>query len=272
MKVLVSIDAEGLQGVTFGTQVMPGNPEYEVSRSAMNKSANAVVSGAFNGGADEVLLVDAHDGNRNLNTEEIDNRSQVILGWPKELSMVQGVKGKDRLFLVGYHTMAGSPNGVLSHTYSTNVHRLKLNGKEVGELWLSAAVASSFGVPVTLVAGDRQTTAEAGQFLEDCEFVVLKEGLSRYSAQSLSTVEALATLERGAEKAVKRKGKIMKIEGPFEITLEFQNSGMVDNCLMVPGVERIDGYTLKISTPDIVSAYKMFRVLVSLSDIDHGGY
>ena len=272
MKILVSIYAEGLQGVTFGKQVMPGNPEYQVSKSAMNKSANAVISGAFKGGAEQVLVVDAHDGNRNLDIEEIDQRSQVILGWPKELSMVQGVEGSDQLFLVGYHTMAGSVKGVLSHTYSTNVHRLRINGKEVGELWLSAAVASGFSVPVTLVAGDSQTIKEARDFLEDCEFITLKEGLSRYSAKSLSMEEAVKELEDGASRAMKRMGKLLDVSMPMEIELEFQNSAMVDNCLVVPGVERLDGYTLRTTTPDILSAYKLFRVLVALSDIDHGGY
>ena len=272
MKILVSIDAEGLQGVTFGKQVIPDTSEYPVSKSAMNKSANAVISGAFKGGADEVLVVDAHDGNRNLDIEEIDSRSQVILGWPKELSMVQGVEGKDQIFLIGYHTMAGAPNGVLSHTYSTNVHRLRINGKEVGELWLSAAVASSYGVPVTLVAGDSQTIDEAKNFLEDCEFVTLKKGLSRYSAQSLSMKKALTMLESGASRAVKRKGGLLNLHAPLEIQLEFQNSAMVDNCLIVPGVERLDGYTLRVTSPDVVSAYKIFRVLVALSDFDHGGY
>lgn len=272
MKILISIDAEGLQGVTFGRQVKPDTTEYQVLKSAMNKSANAVISGAFKGGADEVLVVDAHDGNRNLDVEEIDPRSQVILGWPKELSMVQGVEGKDQLFLIGYHTRAGAPNGVLSHTYSTNVHRLRINGKEVGELWLSAAVASSYGVPVTLVAGDSQTIEEAKEFLEDCEFVTLKEGFSRYSARSLSMKDALGKLEEGTQKAIKRKGKLLEVDVTLTIELEFQNAAMADNCLIVPGVERLNGYTLKVTAQDVVTAYKIFRVLVALSDFDHGGY
>ena len=62
MKFLVSVDAEGLQGVTFGTQVLPGEIDYQVGKESMVKSTNAVVEGLYLGGASHVTAVDAHDG------------------------------------------------------------------------------------------------------------------------------------------------------------------------------------------------------------------
>lgn len=272
MKVLLSVDMEGLQGITFGTEVLPGENRYIVGKEAMIKSTNATISGSFNGGASSVDVVDAHDGNRNLDVENIDYRASLTLGWPKELSMVHGIEKADLLFLLGYHSKAGTINGVLSHTYSVNVHRLFVNGNEVGEIYLSTMVASHFGVPVTFIAGDAASISEASEFIEDCEFVTLKNGYSRYSASSLSGKKTLEMLENGAKRAIHRKGKLLKVKTPLELEVEFNNSAMADNCTLVPSVKRIDGYSVKIEAKTVLEAYKLFRLLVSLSDFDHGKY
>jgi len=272
MKVLVSVDMEGLQGITFGTEVLPGENGYIIGREAMIKSTNATISGSFNGGASSVDVVDAHDGNRNLDINSIDYRASLTLGWPKELSMVHGVEKADLLFLLGYHSKAGTINGVLSHTYSVNIHRLFINGNEVGEIYLSAMVASHFGVPVTFIAGDAASISEAKEFIEDCEFVTLKNGFSRYSASSLSGQKTLEMLEIGAKKAMQRKGKLLNVKTPLKVEVEFSNPAMADNCALLPSIERIDGYSVKIESANVLEAYKLFRLLVSLSDFDHGKY
>lgn len=272
MKVLISVDAEGLHGITYGNQVSPGMRDYSIAREIMAQSVNAVARGAVNGKADSVTVVDSHDGNRNIYAESLDSGISLISGWPKELSMVEGVREADKLFFLGYHPKAGTQNGVLDHTYSTNVHRLWINGEELGEIGLSASVAGHFGKPVTFVAGDQAAINEANKIIEDAEFVVLKEGLSRYSARTMVPVDAEDALEKYAEKAMKRSGKPFKIEGKVVVKLEFQNSAMADNCMTLPGTIRNDGYTVSTEGKDMVDAYKLFRVLVSLSSIDHGGY
>lgn len=272
MKVLVSVDAEGLQGVTFGTQVLPGKLDYSVGKDAMNLSSNAVIRGAFSSGADEVTVVDSHDGNRNMDAAQLDKRARVILGWPKPLSMAQGVQDSDAIFLLGYHSRAGTLDGVLSHTYTSNIHRVFINGFEAGEAYLTSAVAGDYNVPVKMVAGDDKAVEEAREFLADCEFVGLKKGLGRYSADSLSMSEACQQLEDSAGKAMKRKGTMVKVKGPVEVKVEFNNPAMADNCMIVNGARRLDGYTVSAVAENMVQAYNTFRVFATLSDFDHGGY
>ena len=272
MKVLVSIDAEGLQGVTYGTQVLPGERDYQVGKEAMVKSTNAVIEGLYLGGATEVKAVDAHDGNRNLDASTIDRRARVILGWPKPLSMAQGVQETEALVLLGYHSRAGTLDGVLSHTYSTNIHRVYINGFEAGETYLTSAVAGEFNVPVKMVAGDKQAVEEAQEYLRDCEFVSLKEGLSRYSADSLSMDAALDALREASRSSISRKGTILKVKGAVEVKVEFNNPAMADNCMIFNGIRRLDGYTVAAMAENMLQAYNTFRVLASLSDFDHGKY
>ena len=72
MKVLISADMEGTCGVSSWVQVTPsenasaGEPhnqgEYDRARHRMTAEVNAAIEGALEGGADEVIVNDSHDG------------------------------------------------------------------------------------------------------------------------------------------------------------------------------------------------------------------
>ena len=47
MKILISVDIEGVAGVYHPEQVRAGNPEYERARRLMAAEANAAIAGAF---------------------------------------------------------------------------------------------------------------------------------------------------------------------------------------------------------------------------------
>ena len=56
MRILISVDIEGVAGVWTAAQTQFGQPEYERARRWMTAEASAAVRGAFAGGADEVPL------------------------------------------------------------------------------------------------------------------------------------------------------------------------------------------------------------------------
>ena len=81
MKVLISVDMEGISGVATRRETATGWPvgaskgnDYERAREWMTADANAAISGAFEGGATEVLVADAHDGMLNVIWEHLDPR------------------------------------------------------------------------------------------------------------------------------------------------------------------------------------------------------
>ena len=67
-------------------------------------------------------------------------------------------------------------------------------------------------------------------------------------------------------------GTIVKVKSPVEVRVEFNNPAMADNCMIVNGTKRIDGYTVSATTENMLQAYNTFRVFASLSDFDHGKY
>lgn len=108
MKILVSADMEGATGVTWPADVLPGTPQWERCRSLFTSDVNAAALGFFDGGADEVLVNEAHWTMRNLLLERLDERVQMLTGRHKSLSMVEGIQhgDVDGVAFVGYHTGA----------------------------------------------------------------------------------------------------------------------------------------------------------------------
>ncbi len=110
MKILVSADMEGATGAHLARGRPARHPQWERCRALFTSDVNAAVLGFFDGGADEVLVNEAHWTMRNLLLERLDERAQMLTGRHKSLSMVEGVQrgDVDGVAFVGYHTGAGS--------------------------------------------------------------------------------------------------------------------------------------------------------------------
>ena len=76
-RVYISVDMEGISGISGPDQTSAGQPEYGRSRKLMVEDANAAIRGAFAGGATDVLVNDSHGGQRNLLPEDLDPRARL---------------------------------------------------------------------------------------------------------------------------------------------------------------------------------------------------
>ena len=90
-KVYISVDLEGISGVTGDDQTSAGQPEYGCARKLMAEDANAAIRGAFAGGATEVVVNDSHGGQRNLLPEDLDPRARLISHSFKRHGMMEGL-------------------------------------------------------------------------------------------------------------------------------------------------------------------------------------
>jgi D-amino peptidase len=110
MKILVSADMEGATGVTWPADCEPGTEQWQRCRVMFTSDVNAVVAGFLDGGADEVVINEAHSTMRNLLLEELDERATMLTGRHKDLTMVEGVRhgDVDGIAFLGYHTGAGT--------------------------------------------------------------------------------------------------------------------------------------------------------------------
>src|SRR5947207_4702654 len=108
------------------------------------------------------------------------------------------------------HAMAGTAEGVLSHTVSGQAWRnLSFNGTLVGETGINAALCGNWGCPVLLVTGDEATCREATELLgQGLTTVAVKRGVRRYSARQLAPVRARELIEEGAKRALADLGAV----------------------------------------------------------------
>ncbi|MEI7030319.1 M55 family metallopeptidase [Streptomyces pratensis] len=269
MKILISADMEGATGVTWPADVLPGTPQWERCRSMFTSDVNAAALGFYDGGADQVLVNEAHWSMRNLLLEHLDERVQMLTGKHKSLSMMEGVQhgDVDAVAFVGYHTGAGA-EGVLAHTYLANsITGVWLNGVRASEGLLNAHLAAEYGVPVVLVTGDDLTCADAQGYAPAARTVAVKDHVSRYAAVCRTPARTAADIRAAAKAAAALAGRREPVTGvTFTVELEFDAEHLAGAATVVPGVagsgERRVAYTSRTMYEGI-RTFKAVTTIVS---------
>ncbi|MFR9756102.1 M55 family metallopeptidase [Streptomyces sp. TR06-5] len=267
MKILISADMEGATGVTWPADVLPGTPQWERCRTLFTSDVNAAVAGFLDGGADEVLINEAHWTMRNLLLEQLDDRAQMLTGRHKALSMVEGVQhgDVDGIAFVGYHTGAGS-EGVLAHTYLANsLTGVWVDGARAGEGLLNALVVAEYGVPVVLVTGDDRTCHDAGKYAPDARTVAVKDYVSRYAAVCRTPARTARDIRAAAAGAAALAVRHEPVHaGPHEIALEFDAEHLAGAATVVPGVEQTAERRVAYTAPTMYEGIRCFKAVTTL--------
>jgi len=265
MKVLIAADMEGLAGLVQWDPL-----EAELVRRLMTEEVNAAASGAFGAGATEVFAAQSHGNMRNLLPEALDPRVTYMSGQPKPLNHMGGIDASfDLALFVGYHSRAGTLHGVMAHTFSNGVFSLSLNGREMGEIGVDAALCGHFGIPVGLVTGDAAACQEAISILGRVVTVSVKEGVSRFAASCLPLALARARIEASAAEAVRRAGEFAPfvVPGPVAVRLAFTQPEYADAVEHLDFVTRVDGRTLEFRGEDLPAAFERFNALHFLAPV-----
>lgn len=267
MKILISADMEGATGVTWPADVLPGTPQWERCRALFTSDVNAAVLGFFDGGADEVLINEAHWTMRNLLLEELDERAQMLTGRHKSLSMVEGVQhgDVDAIAFVGYHTGAGT-EGVLAHTYLANsITGVWLNGARASEGLLNAQVVAEYGVPVVLVTGDDLTCADADGYAAGARKVAVKDHVSRYAAVCRTPARTAAAIRAAAKEATALAVRYEPVAvGPYTVELEFDAEHLAAASTVVPGVVRAGERRVAYTSGTMYEGIRTFKAVTTI--------
>ena len=270
MKILISVDIEGVAGVFHSEQVRPGNPEYERARRLMTEEANAAIGGAFDAGAAEVLVNDSHGGFRNMPPDLLDPRARVIQGKPRYLSMVAGVEqGVDAVCMVGYHSRAGG-RGIMAHTVNSFAFaEVHLNGQELGEAGLYGALAGEYGAPVMMASGDDVFIAENRELFPGTRFVQTKQAGGQNSGMSLSPEQARAAIREavGAALAARAGVQPFVLRPPIAVRLRTQTPALADLFCQWPTLERTGGIEVRFGAPSAEAAVRMINCLSAMSSM-----
>ena len=261
MKVFISVDMEGVTAMTDPEDVLPDGADYARGRVFMTGDANAAILGAFDAGATEVVVNDSHWIMRNLLIEALDPRARVIKGFHKPMCMVQGLDDSfDAAVFVGYHSCAGTEEGVLNHTLlGKEVQNLLLNGDPIGETRLNSLLAGHFGVPVAFVAGDDAVCREAkGVLGDDLPTYAVKDGIDMFTASCLHPEVTAKGIREGVAAALRSVSsrRPYRMEGELTFGFEFNTTTIASTCEYIPGVRKPTPRSTEFSTTDMPQAMK----------------
>ena len=264
MKVYLSVDMEGIAGVSHPHPTEMAHPRYPAAVELMIDETNAAIEGALAGGGTDILVNDSHGSMYNLLPSRIHPAARLLQG-QKPWSMVEGAgpgAGFAVALFVGYHARAGHPRGTIAHTYSGAPVETRLDGRPTGEYGLNALALGAWGVPVGLVAGDDALAEEVEAWLPWAERVVVKTAAGGHAAASVHPAVAADLVRAGSERAVRRavagELELLRVGPPVVIEVDYRRAVEADHAAIVPGAERVGDRGVRYAADDPIVAYRGF--------------
>lgn len=261
-RVYISVDLEGISGVTGDDQTSAGQPEYGRTRKLMAEDANAAIRGAFEGGATDVLVNDSHGSQRNLLPEDLDPRARLISHSFKRHGMMEGLdESFDALIFIGYHAKADTPRGLFAHTGSGVIRDLQINGRSVGEGGMNAALAAYYGVPVVAVSGDDVAIAEVKDSVPGVRGVMVKRAINVRAVELRPLQTARREILEAARDGVAAAKKSPPQRGAVRVQLRYRNFTFPEVATAFREIELVAPDTVAFSRDTMPEAYRLIRVL-----------
>lgn len=223
---------EGISLVTEWDQVKQGHAYYPKYQNILAAEVNAAIEGALAAGAERIVVNDGHGGrDHHLKWELLNSKVEIERPDSAALVLPSLDESFDAILLIGYHSMEGTPGGVLAHTQShENILYYEINGRSFGEIGQMSLIAGDFNVPVAYISGDRAAVEEARSFLgEDLPGTAVKQGHPNGKATSLHPVESVRRIREGAEAALKLpRRQPFTLPGPYKVTVAYKSTALAD--------------------------------------------
>jgi D-amino peptidase len=269
-KVYISVDMEGISGISGSDQLAPGGSEYGRSRKLMAEDTNAAIRGALAGGATAIVVNDSHGGQRNLLPEDLHPSARLISHSFKRYGMMEGLdESFDAVIFIGYHAKASSPAGLFAHTGSGVVRDLQINGQSVGEGGMNTLLAAWYGVPVVLVTGDDVAVAEVKETATTSRGVVVKRAINVRAVELVSLEQARKDIESAARDAVAgAKKQTPQRRGPFRVQMQFRDTLIPEVAEAFSIIQRVGPETVSFSAETMPAAYRLIRVLYRFISVE----
>ncbi len=223
MKIYIVLDMEGISGIAIRKQIEREAYDYPLGRILLTNEVNSAVEGAVRGGAKEIIVKDCHWGGHNLLMDSVHADADYIAGAPYDSFFQFMDNSFDGLIEIGFHSMAGTVDGIWNHTiHWEKIRNYYFNGRKIGEIAFCAIAAGYYDVPAIFLSGDKAAVNEAHEFFGDVETVAVKEYVGFSSAKCIAPVKANEMIRDGVERAVKRIGdfKPLKEKFPAEVKID----------------------------------------------------
>jgi D-amino peptidase len=263
LKVYISVDMEGITGVVSNEQLGPAGFEYQRAREFMTGEALAAIQGAREAGATEIVVSDSHGNGQNLLIDQFPDDVTIVRSWPRPLMMMEGI---DSTFaaavFIGYHTGTANVRGVRAHTMSSaTLTSVTLNGRQVPEGGINAAIAGHFGVPVVMVSGDDAAVAEVQGFASGMVGAAVKRAISFHSAATMTPKAGQALIRARVKAGIEQRARVapFTLRGAVTADISFKHYRAAEILAYLPIVTRVDAHTVRFVGRDMLEVSRFLE-------------
>ncbi|MEM4537236.1 MAG: M55 family metallopeptidase [Thermosphaera sp.] len=273
MKAFISIDVEGLPGVSSTTMLNPWNSQYERTVRIITKIVNVLIEQLSRDGFNDIVVADSHGLMTNIDYLDVHGQAKILQGYPRPYSMVTPLDSTyDASLFIGYHSAAGTTHGILDHTMSGRTFsEIRINGARASEFLINGIYSAENNVPVILVAGDEYLKSEVENYSPGTVFIGFKKGVSRYSA-IMPTLEVILhdlreKVNEATNRLKERRVGLIRFEKPYKVEVVFRDSLIADITEQYEKFQRIDAYTIGFTAN---SAKELLGLIELLAIIGYG--
>ena len=265
LKIYISVDMEGIAGVVSGEQLGPTGFEYGRARQWMTDETLAAIQGARDAGATEFVISDSHGNGQNLLIDQLPNDVTIIRSWPRPLMMMEGL---DSTFaaavFIGYHSSTSNMRGVRAHTMSSaTLTGVALNGTQMPEGGVNAAIAGHFGVPVVAISGDDAAVAEVSGIVGGApmEGAVVKRAISFHAAATMTPKAAQELIRAKVKTGVEKRAAIkpFTLRGSVTLDLSFKHYRTAEILAYLSIVTRTDAHSIRFVGRNVLEVSKFLE-------------
>lgn len=225
MKIYISIDIEGIYGYD-GIQKNPSEKIecYKQKSFHSNLMKNEIISlseGLKLNDVKQIMVIDSHSTGKTL---KLPNNSNVIRQVKRDNhsgTFPKLNKSYAGIILWGYHVKSGSKSGKWPHTFSYRVKSVKLNGTEVGEVYLYALYAHNLGAPLIAVSGDLGLKKEVRKDIGEIPFFCSDVGSQMSKDEYLLEIKKFT--KRLNIKDIVRKSKQINWPNKTQLEVTYKN-------------------------------------------------
>ncbi len=265
LRVFISVDMEGITGVTNWEETGRSGKDYDLFRKIMTQEASAAVEGAVAAGAKEIWVRDSHGSARNILPDLLNRNAKLLRDWSgRPEGMMLGIDETfDAVVFIGYHAKAGTPNALLEHTMFGKITDIAINGVSLPEAGINALMAGLHEVPVVFVAGDEAVCEQAKGLFGKVETVAVKRGIGA-AALNLHPEVAQEKIRAGVEKALRNLSqyKPYKLTAPYTMVLKLKDEERVYKGALYPGAKRTGDWEITYSSDDLLEVIQAVEVIL----------
>ena len=261
MKVFISADIEGTNGIANWDETEYEKPRYAYFAAKMTDEVNAVCKGINRvDSTSEIYVKDAHSSGRNLDHQKLPRNVILNRGWARNpYSMMDGIDSSyDASIFTGYHSGAGYNDNPLAHTMNGNITYLKINDMIASECLLNYYSSLYHGVPLVMITGD-EGLCSAMKKVEPNLYTSASFTGRGSSVTSIHPDVMLERFEEMAQIAVENKHKMnVNLPSKFKTEVCFNNHVTASRASFYPEAYSVSACSVGYTTTDYFEFLRFF--------------